>query len=167
MFSDGFEFKTVDDVVYEVDAANIVIQEGDVDIGANPSAEEQQEALENGGQTVINIVHSFRLQPTTFDKKSYLTYLKVRSINFHHYDRVKRKFFDSYSVLFPFYFHHVLQGYMKTVKASLQKEDESRVEIFEKNAATFAKKIVGNFKDYDFYTGESGNPDGWVQRLAM
>lgn len=49
---------------------------------------------------------------------------------------------------------------MKTVKSALQKEDESRVEIFEKNAATFAKKIVGNFKDYDFYTGQSGNPDG-------
>lgn len=69
--------KDIDDVVYEVDAANIVVQEGDVDIGANPSAEEQQEALENGGQQVINIVHSFRLQSTTFDKKSYLTYLKV------------------------------------------------------------------------------------------
>jgi hypothetical protein len=79
MFSDGYDFKDIDDIVYEVDAANMVVQEGDVDIGANPSAEEQQEALENGGQTVINIVHSFRLQPTTFDKKSYLTYLKVRS----------------------------------------------------------------------------------------
>lgn len=78
MFSDGFEFKTVNDVVYEVDAANVVIQEGDVNIGANPSAEEQQEALDNGGQAVINIVHSFRLQPTTFDKKTYLTYLRVR-----------------------------------------------------------------------------------------
>lgn len=77
MFSDGYDFKQVDDIVYEVDAATMVVQEGDVDIGANPSAEEQQEALENGGQQVINIVHSFRLQPTTFDKKSYLTYLKV------------------------------------------------------------------------------------------
>ena len=78
MFSDGYDFKEIDDIVYEVDAANMVVQEGDVDIGANPSAEEQQEALENGGQQVINIVHSFRLQPTTFDKKTYLTYLKVR-----------------------------------------------------------------------------------------
>jgi len=45
--------------------------------GANPSAEEQAEALEDGAQTVNNVIHSFRLQPTTFDKKSYLTYLKV------------------------------------------------------------------------------------------
>lgn len=33
--------------------------------------------MEEGATTVNNIVHSFRLQSTTFDKKSYLTYLKV------------------------------------------------------------------------------------------
>lgn len=132
MFSDGFDFNEVDDVIYEVNAANIVVQEGDVDIGANPSAEEQQEALENGGTQVINIVHSFRLQPTTFDKKSYLTYLK---------------------------------GYMKAVKTELQKENPDRIPVFEKKASEFAKKVVGNFKDYDFFTGESGNPDGMVALL--
>jgi len=132
MFSDGYDFKEIDDVVYEVDAANIVVQEGDVDIGANPSAEEQQEALENGGQQVINIVHSFRLQSTTFDKKSYLTYLK---------------------------------GYMKAIKTQLQTDAPERVEVFEKKAQEFAKKVLGNFKDYDFYTGESGNPDGMVALL--
>ena len=48
------------------------------DAGANPSAEEQEEALqEEGAQTVNNVVHSFRLQSTSFDKKGYLTYLKV------------------------------------------------------------------------------------------
>lgn len=45
--------------------------------GANPSAEEQEETLEEGAKQVNNVVHSFRLQPTSFDKKSYLTYLKV------------------------------------------------------------------------------------------
>ena len=48
-------------------------------LGANPSAEEQEEALEEGATQVNNVVHSFRLQSTTFDKKSYLTYLKVAS----------------------------------------------------------------------------------------
>jgi hypothetical protein len=46
-------------------------------LGANPSAEEQDEAMEDGASLVNNVVHSFRLQSTTFDKKSYLTYLKV------------------------------------------------------------------------------------------
>lgn len=54
-------------------------------VGANPSAEEQEEALqEEGATTVNNVAHSFRLQPTSFDKKSYLTCLKV-SRGHHHW----------------------------------------------------------------------------------
>jgi hypothetical protein len=85
--------------------------------GANPSAEEQQEALEDGATQVNNVVHSFRLQSTSFDKKSFLTYLK---------------------------------GYMKAVKAKLQETNPERVAIFEKGAQEYAKKIVANFKDYEF-----------------
>lgn len=125
--SDAYEHKLIDDVVYELDAAQIVVAEGDVDIGGNPSAEEQAEALENGGQQVINIVHSFRLQQTSFDKKQYLSHLK---------------------------------GYMKAIKERLAKENPERVPIFEKKAAEYAKKIIANFKDYDFYVGESLNDEG-------
>ena len=75
--SDAYEYKEVDDIVYELDAAMIIIKEGDVDIGGNPSAEEQAEALEGGAEQVINLVHSFRLQQTSFDKKGYLGHLKV------------------------------------------------------------------------------------------
>ena len=131
MVSDGFRVQDVDDIVYEVDAAMITVQDGEVDIGGNPSAEEQQEALDNGAEQVINIVHSFRLQATSFDKKSYLTYLK---------------------------------GYMKTIKQSLQETNPDRVPEFEKKAAEFAKK-VGKFNDWEFYTGESMNPDGMVALL--
>ena len=46
--------------------------------GANPSAEEQEDALDDPGLVQVNnVVHTFRLQQTGFDKKSYLTYLKV------------------------------------------------------------------------------------------
>lgn len=48
-------------------------------LGANPSAEEAEESVEDGATTVNNVVYSFRLQPTSFDKKTYLPYLKVRS----------------------------------------------------------------------------------------
>ena len=48
-------------------------------IGANPSAEEGDEALDSEGpKSVNNVVHSFRLQQTSFDKKTFLAYLKVR-----------------------------------------------------------------------------------------
>lgn len=110
----------------------IVVQEGEVNIGGNPSAEETAEKLENGAEQVINVVHTFRLQPTSFDKKSYLTYLK---------------------------------GYMKEIKNKLQETNPERVPEFEKKAAEFAKKVVGKFGDWEFYTGESMNPDGMVALL--
>ena len=89
----------MDDIVYEVDCQLITVKAGaDVDIGdsnspvfsltlayfhkilgANPSAEEQDDVLEDGASQVNNVIHSFRLQPTTFDKKSYLAYIKVTS----------------------------------------------------------------------------------------
>ncbi|KAJ4478159.1 translationally controlled tumor-associated [Lentinula aciculospora] len=133
MFSDAFPMKTVNDIVYEVDCSLITVKAGaDVDIGANPSSEDADEALEDGATQVNNIVHSFRLQSTSFDKKSYLTYLK---------------------------------SYMKAVKTNLQESQPARVEAFEKGAAAFAKKVVANFKDYEFYTGEGMNPDGMVALL--
>ena len=46
------------------------------DIGANASAEEAAEEFEDTSAKVNNIVHTFRLQSTQFDKKSFLTYLK-------------------------------------------------------------------------------------------
>lgn len=51
---------------------------------------------------------------------------------------------------------------MKTVKTSLQEAGKSEEEIkdFEAKASAFAKKIVSNFNDWEFYTGESMNPDG-------
>jgi hypothetical protein len=114
-----------------------MIEEGgvNVDIGANASAEEAAEDLDDQVTKVNNIVSSFRLQSTTFDKKSYLTYLK---------------------------------GYMKAVKAALQEKnaDAETITAFEKGAQAFVKNtILANFKDYEFYTGESMNPDGMVVLL--
>ncbi|KAF5363247.1 hypothetical protein D9756_000424 [Leucocoprinus leucothites] len=132
MFTDAYKITLVDDIAYEVDCATITVKEGDVDIGANPSAEEQTEALEDGAKTVINLVHVSGFETTQFDKKSYLTYLK---------------------------------GYMKTIKEKLEKENPERVAAFEKGAQAFAKKIISNFKDYEFYTGKSMDPDGMIALL--
>lgn len=56
---------------------------------------------------------------------------------------------------------------MKAVKTKLQETNPERVEAFEKGAQAFAKKIVGNFKDYEFYIGESMNPEGMVALLSQ
>ena len=57
-----------------------------------------------------------------------------------------------------------IAGYMKTVKKRMQEPGSSEDDLkdFEKKAGEFAKKVIANFKDYDFYTGESMNPDGMV-----
>jgi len=124
--------KEIDDIVYEIEAQLIIVKDGEVNIGGNPSAEEQEEALADGAAQVNNVVHSHRLQKTTFDKKQYLTHLK---------------------------------GYMKEIKTRLTTSNPARVADFESKAGAYAKKIVGNFKDYEFYTGESMNVDGMVLLL--
>ena len=48
-------------MVYEVDCKKITKGADNIDIGANPSAEEQEEALDETTEQVIDIVDAFRL----------------------------------------------------------------------------------------------------------
>ncbi|KAJ2000053.1 hypothetical protein H4R26_004794, partial [Coemansia thaxteri] len=116
--------------VFEIDCKMIVVKDAEADIGANASAEETEEALEDGAQQVMDVVYSNRLAPTSFDKKSYGAYIK---------------------------------GYMKAILAKLgEGEDADR---FKKEAPVFVKQVLENFKDYEFYTGESMAFDGMVVLL--
>ncbi|KAF7579712.1 hypothetical protein FOB63_004782 [Clavispora lusitaniae] len=133
LLSDAYDVKLVDNVVYEADCAMVQVGNGgDVDIGGNPSAEGGEEDLDEGVETVNNVVYSFRLQQTQFDKKSFLTYIK---------------------------------GYMKKVKAHLAETAPEEVETFEKGAQAYVKKVIGSFNDWDFYTGESMDPDAMIVLL--
>ena len=76
MISDSFDLKEVDGIVFEVDCAMITEGAVQVNTGANASAEEAEDDLEDADVKVNNVINSFRLQSTQFDKKSYLTYLK-------------------------------------------------------------------------------------------
>jgi len=131
IISDSYDLKEIDGTVYEVDCAMITLGAVEVNTGANASAEEADEGVEDGAVQVNNVVNSFRLNSTSFDKKSYLLHLK---------------------------------GYMKKVKEALKTKgaSEETITAFEKGAQAYAKKIVANFKDYDFYIGESMDPDGMV-----
>ncbi|KAJ3073180.1 hypothetical protein HDU98_002056 [Podochytrium sp. JEL0797] len=77
LLSDAYKITEIDDFLMEVDCQMIKIREGDVDIGANASAEGgDDEAVEEGETIVNNVVYSLRLQSSGFDKKSYMTYIK-------------------------------------------------------------------------------------------
>ncbi|CAK7220370.1 hypothetical protein SBRCBS47491_004166 [Sporothrix bragantina] len=135
IISDSYDLIDVDGIVFEADCAMITEAAIEVNTGANASAEEAEEGLEDAAVRVNNIIHSFRLQSTSFDKKSYLTYLK---------------------------------GYLKAVKAKLVEagKSEEEVKAFETGAQKYVKeKLLPNFKDLEFYTGESGDPDGLVALL--
>ncbi|CAG8492246.1 388_t:CDS:2 [Scutellospora calospora] len=135
--SDAYPVKIIGDVILEVDCQLIVIKEGvDVDIGANPSAEEQEEALEDPtSQQVINVVHAFRLQETSFDKKSYTTYLKG-----------------------------YLKKLKEHVKKTSNK-DENEMKEWEDKINKFSKKVLSNIKDYQFYVGENFDMEGIIGLL--
>jgi soluble cytochrome b562 len=119
----------IDGVAFEADCKMITVGGDSFDIGANPSAEEGGEDVDDTTEKKLDIVHSFRLESTSFDKKSYLGHLK---------------------------------DYMKKVTAKLKEKGASEDEVkeFQTGAQTLAKKIAGNFKDYEFFIGESMDPDG-------
>ncbi|CEP63928.1 Tma19p LALA0_S09e05644g [Lachancea lanzarotensis] len=132
LLSDAYDTELVDGVIYEANCDMVKVGGDNVDIGANPSAEGGDDDVEDGSEMVNNVVHSFRLQQTAFDKKSFLTYIK---------------------------------GYMKEIKGKLQETDPEQVSVFEKGAQAYVKKVIGSFKDWEFFTGESMNPDGMLVLL--
>ncbi len=71
-----YDLKEIDGVVYEANCTTITVGGESFDIGGNASAEGDEETVEDGTEKKIDVVHSFRLQSTGFDKKGYLTYLK-------------------------------------------------------------------------------------------
>lgn len=111
------------DGVIEIECQMIQIKQGaDVDIGANASAEEADEELEDGVVIVNNVVSAFRLQDTTFDKKQYTFYLKG--------------------------YMKAIKAKIQEAAAKNGKDADAIFKAFETSAQAAAKKILGNFKDY-------------------
>merc|ERR1712146_513133 len=117
MVTDTFPNRVVDDVILEVDAKFITVKEGDYGLGGDDAE----------ARTVIDVIETSRLQMTSYDKKSFTSYIK---------------------------------GFMKAIKAHLEEKDPDRVEAFVSGAQAAVKKMLGMFKEFEFYTGESMNPEG-------
>ncbi|KAF6738711.1 Translationally-controlled tumor-like protein [Oryzias melastigma] len=58
-----------------------------------------------------------------------------------------------------------IKDYLKAIKTKLQETNPGRVEKFMAEAQVAVKGVVGNIKNYQFYTGESMNPEGMVGLL--
>ncbi|XP_075055834.1 translationally-controlled tumor protein [Mixophyes fleayi] len=58
-----------------------------------------------------------------------------------------------------------IKNYMKSIKADLEKTCPDRVKPFMTGAAEKVKQILADFKNYEFFIGETMNPDGMVALL--
>ncbi|KAL8951742.1 MAG: hypothetical protein Q9222_002292 [Ikaeria aurantiellina] len=144
IISDTYNLIEKEDAVYEVDCKKVTLGNESFDTGANPSAEEAEEGVDDSSKQVIDVVHGFRLNflgdeasgTRAFGtKKDYMGQLKT---------------------------------YMKKVVAKLKENgaDEEKIKAFQTGAQNYyTKHIAPNFKDFDFYTGESMDPDGMVALL--
>ena len=145
------------------------------DIGANASAEEADEGLEDSSKSVIDVVDGFRLNflgdeasgTRAFKtKKDYLTQLKGR------FAEQSSPTPRTALVLPPNLnqsanLHRRRAGFLKKVVEKLKEQgaDEEKVKAFQTGAQNYyTKHIAPNFKDFDFYTGESMDPDGMYAR---
>eukprot|EP00918_Siedleckia_nematoides_P052341 GHVU01114420.1.p1 GENE.GHVU01114420.1~~GHVU01114420.1.p1 ORF type:complete len:171 (-),score=36.65 GHVU01114420.1:412-924(-) len=55
-----------------------------------------------------------------------------------------------------------IKEYMKNVKARLEEDKAGEVPKFMKGAAAFMKEMMGEFKEFQFFLGETMNPEGQV-----
>ncbi|CAB1347203.1 unnamed protein product [Coregonus sp. 'balchen'] len=135
MFSDIYKIKeSPNGMLFEVEGKMVSRTENIDDslLGANASAEVQDDGCESSTVSGVDIVLNHKLQETSFTKDSYKGYIK---------------------------------DYMKAIKAKLEENNPHRVKPFMAGAQEEIKKIMGNMKNYQFFTGESMNPDGMVGLL--
>ncbi|MBN3322224.1 TCTP protein, partial [Atractosteus spatula] len=135
MFSDIYKImESPNGILIEVEG-RVVSRSEDIDdslIGANASAELQDEGTEASTVSGVDIVLNHKLQETGFTKDTYKSYIK---------------------------------DYMKTLKVKLEETNPERVKPFMAGAQEEIKKIMANVKNYQFFTGESMNPEGMVGLL--
>lgn len=74
--SDSHGIKQVDDLLYEIEGRMVNKGGESFDIGANPSAEEAEEGVEDHVEKVIDLVDNFRLTEMQMDRKSYAKHLQ-------------------------------------------------------------------------------------------
>ncbi|KAK9825472.1 hypothetical protein WJX81_007211 [Elliptochloris bilobata] len=78
MFADSYPMREVEDgFFYEVDGSWQTVGEVHVDTGANASAEEAEETVDDTARKVVDIIESFRLvEQPSYDKKAFMAYIK-------------------------------------------------------------------------------------------
>jgi len=132
LFTDSYDVKLVDDIMYEVVGKHITRTQEDIQLaGSNASAEEFDEGTESSSVSGIDLVIDNRLTETGFgSKKDYLTYLKG--------------------------YMKKVQSYLE------ENGQADEVEKFKTGANKAVKELLGKYKDLSFYQGESMDAEAMV-----
>jgi hypothetical protein len=129
VLSDSYEIgKWYEGTVFKVKSKQIKVCNNDFDIEDDKGDSDDKNQGENC-EMIIDVVHSFSLQETSFDKKSYMSYIK---------------------------------SYMKKINGELEKSNSSRIDVWKKNMQDFVKYILGNFEDFQFFTGEKMDVEAMI-----
>lgn len=142
-------------------------------IGANASAEADVEdaGADDGATSGINIVLAHRLVETQFDKKSYTAYIRAYMKRIKEHLERTNVCTAAAATWAPYRACTDAQRSaahaIAVVPARLccRSGQPGRVEAFTRGMPDVVKKILGNFDNYQFYTGESMNVDGLVLLL--
>ncbi|XP_042435957.1 translationally-controlled tumor protein homolog isoform X2 [Zingiber officinale] len=131
LLSDSFPYKEIQNgMLWEVEGKWVVKGVVDVDIGANPSAEQgEDEGVDDNDVRVVDIVDTFRLQEQpSIDKKTFPTRLMT-----------------------------FIKRYIKLLTPKL---DKAKQELFKKHIEATSKFLLSKIKDLQFFVGESMLDDG-------
>mmetsp|Transcript_34302 Transcript_34302/g.80176 ORF Transcript_34302/g.80176 Transcript_34302/m.80176 type:complete len:172 (-) Transcript_34302:44-559(-) len=130
MISDSFPFEDIDGIAIKITSKTIKQGAADYDIGANPSAEGGDE--DGGGGSAEDVFVN--------NVEDAFKYQEMA---------LNKKNFMAY-----------LKDYLKKVKAHLEEHNPDRVAEFQAGSQKFIKeKILANFADFQFYCGESMDPE--------
>jgi len=123
------EEKLYEDSIIAIQSKLVVDVVGDIDIGANASAEEADEALEDEAKKVINIVHAHKLQKFVVSKGEYKTIVR------DYFQKLLKKLSEE-----------------QPAKVAAFKKNQAHIGKFVQEV------ILPNFENCDFYMGESADP---------
>lgn len=132
LFSDSFPIQLIDDVVYKV-TGKLRTETFEID----ESAIGGNASAEGGGDEGADAVSKQGV------------------------DIVMNSRLVEYTLPKKDYMTHIKE-YMARVKKSLSESKPAEVDVFQKNVQAFIKDVIGNYKDYQLFCGESMGPDGML-----
>jgi hypothetical protein len=160
--TDSYPVKLLSDgAIMEVESKKVQVGGEAIDIGANASAEEAEEKLDDEVKTVINVIEAHGLQKVELELKDFKTMQTAYWKDLLNAINAKR-----HEILFGDKAPPTDKEELKKAEAAAEKKlnayDKGRYDVLQTQFANYKKhfnalqafvkdEIVKNFKDFDFY----------------